>query len=456
MHPSSGNRRGGSALRLSRIGARFTARTGILELMDELGAALAGRSDLRMLGGGNPARIPAVEAVWCRRMTELFAEGDAFERMLAHYDAPNGQPEFIEALVRALRRRFGWKLTSEHVAVTNGSQNAFFYLFNLLAGEGADGRHRRILLPMTPEYIGYADVGVGGNLFVAGQPRVELRGRHDFKYHIRFDSLPLDEDIAAIALSRPSNPSGNVVSDSELRRLAALAGEREIPLIVDGAYGLPFPDIIFSDAQPLWNRNVILALSLSKLGLPGVRTGIVVADPRWIRLISAFNAVAGLATGNLGQRLIGPLLESGELFEISRRYIRPFYEQRARQARQWIAECLPDDLDYRVHAAEGALFLWLWFPGLPISSAELYRRLKARGVLVVPGHHFAYGQAANEAHCRECIRVTYAQSESVVLDGMRRIGAELRRIYRRRPVRRTRGDSNRRRDADSGRRGARG
>jgi len=447
MHPTTRNRRGEGALRLSRIGARFTARTGILELMDELGAALAGRSDLRMLGGGNPARIPAVEAVWRRRMGELLAEGDAFERMLAHYDAPNGQPEFIEALARALRRRFGWKLTADHVAVTNGSQNAFFYLFNLLAGEDADGRRRRILLPMTPEYIGYADVGVGGDLFVSGRPRIELRGRHEFKYHINFDALPLDGNVAAIALSRPSNPSGNVVGDGELRRLAALAGERDIPLIVDGAYGLPFPDIVFSDAQPLWNPNVILALSLSKLGLPGVRTGIVVADPRWIRLIGAFNAVAGLATGNLGQRLIGPLLESGELFEISRRHIRPFYERRARQAREWVAECLPDDLDYRVHAAEGALFLWLWFPGLPVSSAELYRRLKARGVLVVPGHHFAYGLAADDAHCRECIRITYAQSESVVLDGLRRIGAELRTIYRRRPVRRTSGAADRRRDA---------
>ncbi len=439
MHSSNFIRGAGRPLRLSRIGDRFVARTGILELMDELGAALAGRSDLRMLGGGNPAHIPAVEAVWRRRMVELLAEGDAFERMLAHYDAPNGQPEFTEALARALRRRFGWKLTARHIAVTNGSQNAFFYLFNLIAGETADGRRRRILLPMTPEYIGYADVGVGGDVFVSGRPRIELRGRHDFKYHIDFETLPLNDDIAAIALSRPSNPTGNVVSDREIRRLAALAAERGIPLIVDGAYGLPFPDIIFSNAQPLWDRNVILVFSLSKLGLPGVRTGIVVAEPRWIRLVSAFNAVAGLATGNLGQRLVRPLLESGELFEISRRYIRPFYEQRARSARAWVAEYLPDDLDYRVHAAEGALFLWLWFPGLSVTSGELYQRLKARGVLVVPGHHFAYGAAANEAHCRECIRITFAQSERVVRDGLRLLGAELRAIQRRRsPARRSR------------------
>jgi len=35
------------------------------------------------------------------------------------------------------------------------------------------------------------------------------------------------------------------------------------------------------------------------------------------------------------------------------------------------------------------MFLWLWFPDLPISSLELYKRLKARGVLVVSGHYFS-------------------------------------------------------------------
>lgn len=432
------HRRAPRGQRLSEFGERFRRRSGILELMDELGAALSGRSNLLMLGGGNPARIPAVETIWRRRLHELLADGDALERLLAHYDAPQGQPEFLETLAAALRRRYGWKLTRRHIAVTNGSQNAFYFLFNLLAGPCADGHTRRILLPMSPEYIGYADVGLYPDIFISGRPNIELRGRHDFKYHIDFGALPLDDTVAAVALSRPSNPSGNVVGDAELRRLAKLTEERGIPLIVDGAYGQPFPDIIFSEATPLWNPNVILTLSLSKLGLPGLRTGIVIADPRWITLISAFNAVAGLATGNLGQRLVGPLLESGELFDLCHRHIRPFYRRRANLARQWVAEYFPDDLNYRVHAAEGALFLWLWFPDMPLSSDDLYRRLKKRGVLVVPGHHFAYGAGAYTEHCRQCLRVTYAQSEEVVREGIRRIGDELRAIARQSRAARTR------------------
>ena len=40
---------------------------------------------------------------------------------------------------------------------------------------------------------------------------------------------------------------------------------------------------------------------------------------------------------------------------------------------------------------EGAIFLWLWFKDLPITTEQLYQRLKARGVLMVPGHNFFPG-----------------------------------------------------------------
>ena len=80
-----------------------------------------------------------------------------------------------------------------------------------------------------------------------------------------------------------------------------MAGRAKIPLIIDGAYGLPFPSILFNDARPHWNENTILVLSLSKLGLPGVRTGIVVANEEIINAFSNANTVVSLANGNLGQ-----------------------------------------------------------------------------------------------------------------------------------------------------------
>ena len=85
---------------------------------------------------------------------------------------------------------------------------------------------------------------------------------------------------------------------------------------------------------------------------------------------------------------------------------------------------------YRVHTAEGSMFLWLWFENLPISSHELYRRLKNRGVLVVSGHYFFPGLKEQWRHTDECIRLTYSQSDEDVARGIALIGQEIKSIYR--------------------------
>jgi valine--pyruvate aminotransferase len=89
-----------------------------------------------------------------------------------------------------------------------------------------------------------------------------------------------------------------------------------------------------------------------------------------------------------------------------------------------------DHVPMRIHKPEGALFLWLWFEGLPISSQELYQRLKKKGVLVVSGHYFFPGmEKENWEHKGECIRVTYAQDEEVVAKGIRLIAEEIIKVF---------------------------
>jgi len=87
-------------------------------------------------------------------------------------------------------------------------------------------------------------------------------------------------------------------------------------------------------------------------------------------------------------------------------------------------------VDFHVHKPEGAFFLWLWFPKLPITCMELYQRLKAKGVLVVPGHYFYPGFKENWPHKDECIRVNYSQDAGVLAAGMKIIGDEVKRAYR--------------------------
>lgn len=418
-------------LEFSNIGRRLGGGSGIGELMDDLGHALAtGGPDICMLGGGQPAHIPEMNAIWRRRMEEILAEPGGFERCVANYDPPRGNPRFLEALAGLFRREFGWEVGPENLAVTSGGQTAFFFLFNLLAGEMPDGRRKKILLPLVPEYIGYANQGAGGDLFRAVPPKIEKTGPHEFKYRVDFDALEVTPDIAAICVSRPTNPTGNVLTDDEIARLSSIAKEHGIPLIIDNAYGTPFPGIIFTGAEPVWDDHVILTLSLSKIGLPGTRTGIVVARPEIAAAVASMSAVVGLANPNIGQAIMTPLVESGEILSLSREVVQPFYVEKSRLARERVAECFGDAFEYYVHRSEGALFLWLWFPGLPITSRELYERLKKRGVLIISGHYFFFGNDDESwRHRHECLRMTFTMDEAVVKRGIAIIGEEVRKAW---------------------------
>jgi valine--pyruvate aminotransferase len=415
----------------SQFGQHLGCGSGIGELMEDLGHALAsGGPDLKMLGGGQPARIAGMDAIWRRRLGELMEEPGGLERTLTTYDPPGGNPNFLEAVAALFRETFGWDLGPENIAVTSGGQTAFYFLFNLLAGLMPDGSRRRILLPLVPEYIGYANQGVSGDLFRAIPPLIEKTGPHEFKYRVDFDALEVTPDIAAICASRPTNPTGNVLTDDEIVRLSGIAKRHGIPLIIDNAYGAPFPGILFVDATPFWEDHVVLTLSLSKLGLPGTRTGIVIGPPEIIRAVGSMSAIAGLSNPNIGQQITLPLIRTGEILSLSREVIRPFYEGKCRLARQAAMEAFGDDIEWFMHRSEGALFLWFWFPNLPITSQALYQQLKKRQVLIIPGHHFFFGlDDPNWSHRHECIRVSYAMDEAVVREGLRIIAEEIRAAF---------------------------
>jgi valine--pyruvate aminotransferase len=397
--------------------------------MDDLGRALAKcGSEVKMLGGGQPAQIPEMNAVWQRRLEELLAESGGIERALTTYDGPQGNPRFLEAIAGLFRNTFGWEIGPENIAVTCGGQTAFFLLFNLLAGRMPDGAGKKILMPLVPEYIGYSDQGIDGGLFRAVPPLIEETGPHEFKYRVDFDRMEITPDIAAICASRPTNPSGNVLTDEEVARLSDLAQRHQIPLIIDNAYGAPFPGIIFEPATPFWRPHCILTYSLSKIGLPATRTGIVIAPPEIIRAVCSMSAIVGLANPSIGQHIVLPLVESGEILRLSREVVRPYYQEKRDLALRAAGEAFGEDIEWAVHRSEGAIFLWFWFPGLRISTKELYQRLKQRGVLVIPGESFFYGlEDPDWKHREECIRVSYAMDECVVRDGLRIIAEEVRK-----------------------------
>lgn len=437
-------------MQFSKFGEKFTKNSGILQLMDDLGNALNSEQPINMLGGGNPARIDKVNQTYWSVFKTL-AEGDmgsmAIEN-IGNYSTPQGDAKFIAALVDFFNRHYDWGLTTDNIALTNGSQNAFFYLFNLFGGQFDDQTQgsldKKILLPLAPEYVGYADAHVDGQHFIAVPPSIEFvqhQGEDGFfKYRVDFDTLENlaelhNSEIGAICCSRPTNPTGNVLTDDEMARLEAIAKRFDIPLIIDNAYGMPFPNIIYSQATLNWNEQIILCFSLSKIGLPGVRTGIVVANPQVVKAISSLNAIVNLAPTRFGAAIATPLLQDDRLKDLSDNHIRPFYQGQAKLAVQLLKQELSDlpspyNNAMKIHKPEGAIFLWVWFKDLPITTVELYERLKAKGTLIIPSEHFFVGvDTENFRHAHECIRLSIAQDDDTLKKGIATIGEVVRAVY---------------------------
>ncbi|MGE3773273.1 MAG: valine--pyruvate transaminase [Gammaproteobacteria bacterium] len=414
-------------MNFSTFGARFSGRSGTRDLMDDLGAVACDPARWINLGGGNPSAIPALQALFDEAIATIGARR-GWAALYAGYDSPQGYRPFLDALVDLLNAHFDWRLTPRHVMTTPGSQASFFMLFNLFGGTWPDGRRRRVLLPQSPEYIGYAQSSFEDGVLASCRSRIETCGEHGFRYRVDFDALRMDDDVAALCISRPSNPTGKLAADAEMTELAALARARDLPFIVDGAYGLPFPGIAFAPATVSFDANTVLCLSLSKLGLPGVRTGIVIAAPPIVDALVGMNAMLNLAPNPFGARVVCELMREHDLVTLSRELVQPHYAARSRLAQAIAARAL-DGLPYRLHASEGAIFLWLWFPGLPVSTMRVYTRLRERGVLVIPGAHFGPGLAAPWPHLDECLRVSYAQPEAALEAGFTALAEEIRAAY---------------------------
>lgn len=430
-------------MELSDFGQKLCGPSGINQLMDDLGKPFPKGLRIVQMGGGNPARIPEVEKMYRSRMEEILKNGEEFENLIGRYDAPQGKTSFLSDVADYMKRTYGWNITSENVAVANGSQSAFFYLFNMFAGtctrDNGTQIKKKIVFPLVPEYVGYADQCVEKDIFVGIPASFEFFDDNTFKYHIDFKALENHlskhaSETAGLCVTRPTNPTGNVLTDDEIHHLSELSKKYNVPLFIDNAYGLPWPDIIFTeDAEPYWDENVILSMSLSKIGLPSLRTGIIIAKKEIISSISKINAIAALATGSVGQSIAGELIKSGKLIETARNSVRPFYENKSLKIQGYIHKYFAGT-EYKIHKSEGSIFVWLYLPALKISTIEFYNRLKEKGVFVMPGEYFFFGNSPdsepveNHPHYDKCLRLNYAGPEDDVEYGVKLIAEEYKKV----------------------------
>ena len=415
-------------MNLSKFGAKFSRPNGISQLMEDLGNAKNSKNpNIIMLGGGNPAVIPEVNKLFVSELQKLIASSH-IDKVIGLYDHPQGNEDFRVALSNKLNENYAWDIDENNIALSNGSQANFFVLFNLFAGEMPDGKHKKILFPLAPEYVGYADQGLAEDMFIAIKPDIEILATaaksKQFKYVVNFEAvsqtLASDDSIGALCVSRPTNPTGNVITDKELKQLDTLAKKYNIPLIVDNAYGYPFPGCIYTDVSLTWNSNIILCMSLSKLGLAGLRTGIVIANKAIIQALGRINGSMILTPNSLGPSLLTRMIKDKELLSLCENVVKPYYSDKSQTAIRLFNEIF-GDMEVYLHKIEGAFFMWLWFKDTKISCETLYQRLKEKDVYIIPGHNFFISIEDDWPHKHECIRINYATDETSLRKGLEAI-----------------------------------
>ena len=407
---------------LTQIGAQMSNLTGVRAIMKDIIETLragAGQEFIN-LSAGNPLILPEVEQLWRDCTAELLASPD-YGEVVCRYGSSQGYGPLISAIANDFNRRYNLSLSDRNILITPGSQALYFYAANVFGGYTSSGNLKQIVLPLSPDYTGYGGVSLVPEALIAYKPALDIdSAAHRFKYRPDFSQLEITENTGCVIFSRPCNPTGNVLTDDEVRKIAAAAPDN-VPVLIDSAYAPPFPALNFTEMTPTFGDNILHCMSLSKAGLPGERLGIAIGDARMIGVLESFQTNMCLHSSRYGQAIAALAISSGALADISTRVIRPYYQSKFAVLETTLDEAMPKDLPWLLHRGEGAIFAWLWLQDLPITDGEFYQQLKRVGVIVVPGSSFFPGLREDWPHKHQCFRISLTASDQEIETGMRRL-----------------------------------
>jgi len=92
-------------VKLSKFGQKFTQKSGIVGLMDDIGNALDENPNMIFMGGGNPGQLPEVEKVFQQKLESLLADPIKRQSILGVYQSPQGDKEFRVAVASFLKKQ---------------------------------------------------------------------------------------------------------------------------------------------------------------------------------------------------------------------------------------------------------------------------------------------------------------------------------------------------------------
>lgn len=321
-----------------------------------------------------------------------------------HYSLNAGVYELREAVSDMMKEKYNVNYTPDEVIVTVGASAAIEHTISALTNSGDT------ILVVAPYFTSYegcsilnnCNVGIIDTLETNFKLTPELFEKHYKKY----------DNVKAIVINYPNNPSGVSYTKKELQALAETFKKYDIFVISDEIYSDISYNYEHTSLTELLPEQTILITGLSKShAMTGWRVGFVVAPKEAIKKILVFHmfTVSGVAT------FIQDAAISALKDEKSKEYSRKMVETYTQRQKYLVPEL--KKLGFTISGIDGAFYVFARIPEKyrKIKSMEFCKLLaKEAKVGVIPGT--AFGNVYDEY-----VRISYATSMENLKEAVKRI-----------------------------------
>jgi aspartate aminotransferase len=313
------------------------------------------------------------------------AATDAAERGETHYTSNAGLVELREAVATDMDERGVDADPGSEITVTTGAMEALLLAILSVADPGEE-----VVIP-TPAWPNYR---TQVKLADATPVELPLSPEDDFALDPERVERAIGEETAAVVLTSPSNPTGQVYEREAVVDVVETAAAHDAYVIADEVYA----DIVYGD-QPTGiagyvdgHDNVLTVDSCSKTyAMTGWRLGWLAGPERVIDAATKLHESTTACAPSVSQHAAIAALEGPE---------EPVDEMREayRERRDYVVDRLADVPEVACVDPDGAFYAFVDVSGLGDSSLDIAKRLLTEyGVVTAPGSGFG---DAGEGHLR--------------------------------------------------------
>ncbi len=327
----------------------------------------------------------------------------ALDAGATHYPPFPGLPGLREAIAADATERKGFTVDPSQVFVTVGGKGVMLYAILGLVDPGDE-----VLVP-DPGYPIYESL----TRFVGATPvPVPIRMTNDFRLDVDELASLITPKTRVLVLNSPANPTGGVLTRSDLERIADLAIKHDLWVLADEIYGRILYDgaehVSIASLPGMADRTIVLDGFSKTFAMTGWRMGYAIVPPSLIKtygqlIINTISGVATFAQAGAIEALVGQQDDVAAMV----------VEFKAR--RDLIVDGLNTIPGISCLRPSGAFYVFPSIADTGFDGAVLADRLlQEAGVCVLPGS--AFGGLADEH-----IRISYANSRENLTEALHRI-----------------------------------